>query len=74
MSNILLEFADYQQARGRAITPELRQVGREIEEKKLAQWYYDHRPLRCKLGLHKRLFGLGGWYSQTCVICRRHLL
>ncbi len=72
MSNSLLEFAAYQQARGREVTPELLQVGREIEEKKWYAAMYKQRPLRCKLGLHRRIQGLGGGYPLTCTICYRH--
>lgn len=74
MSNSLLEFANYQEDRDRAITPELRQVGHAIERRKEARHRWDNRPLRCKLGLHRRLRGLGGSYSLTCVICWRHEL
>lgn len=75
MSNFLLDFANHQEELGIPITPELREVGNKIEERKEAQRRYDNRPLRCRLGLHKRqLSAWGGWYLGTCVICWRELL
>lgn len=75
MSNSLLEFATYQESRGITVTPELRQVGHAIEERKEAQRRYANRPLHCKLGLHKRRPSVwGDVFVGTCLICWRNKL
>lgn len=75
MSNILLEFADYRRSRGREITPELIQVGLEIEECKEVRTRYENRPLRCRLGIHSRRQSWSGdGYLGSCVICWREKL
>lgn len=65
-------FIDQQRSRGDDITPELKEMPSSLRYKASAIEVYENRPLRCKLGFHRRRQSYSGSsYWGTCVICHR---